>query len=256
MKTLKKTLAVLLTALLTFACAGIAFAADEIPVFIDVEGISKTLYENKLNVPAGSSVLDVLKATGLSVVTEEAADGVRVVSIAGDTEKTFGGTDGWYYDIGFHDCSVPMDKKTVKHSDSIHIYYADPAVGFQKPVMELKLDDGYVRFYSDLEDVNTGEITEIPVVGTTMTVDGSYTYVTDANGKVYLPENLCENVHTYTLERYTEAGLPTILRAGGSYGFDPTLGPNLPVTSFISRVIDWFLGIFDKIVSFFKNLVK
>ena len=256
MKTLKKTLAVLLAALMAFACCVVAFAADEFPVFIDVEGISKNLYEGSVTVPAGSTVLDVLKATGLNVVTREETDGVYVVSIAGDTEKTFGGKDGWYYDIGFDAYSVPMNKQEVKHNDSIHIYYADPAVGFQKPIMETCFDEGYIRFYSEGSDPATGDRTEVPVVGATMVIDGAYTYVTDENGKVYLPENLCENVHSFTLERYTEQGLPTILRAFGNYGFDPTLGPNLPVSSFLSRVFDWFMNIIHKIGEFFRGLIK
>ena len=247
MKKMRNTLAVLLTALLVFACALPAFAAKDMLVFLSVDGISETLYEGSMTVPAGASVLDALKATGLEVVTAEGADGLRVVSIAGDAEKTFGGADGWYYDIGFDDCTVPMDKKAVQATDSIHIYYADLTVGFQKPVMDPALDKGYIRFYS-------GENT--PVAGATMVIDGTYTFVTDADGIVYLPEELCENVHSYTLERYTAQGLPTILRAGGNYGFDPTLGPNLPVASFLSRVIDWFYSLFDKIAAFFRGLVK
>lgn len=258
MKAFKKTLSILLALLIAFTCASVAFAAKDILVFVTVDGIKKTLYDSELTVRAGSSVLDVLKAAGLDVVVQQTEDGARIVSIEGDTEKTFGGSDGWYYDLWPEEtyCSTPVDKKQVENGDCIEVYYADRAVGFQKPIFHEQLNEGFIYLYSNETDPATGEETQVPVVGATMVIDGTHTFVSDENGKVYLPAELCENVHTMTLERYAENDLPTLLRAEGEIGFDPTLGPNLPVGSFLIRLGNWFGSIIDRIVAFFKGLFK
>jgi len=253
---MKKSISIFLTLLLLVFCAVPAFAASSIPVVLCVEGISKTLYTGWLDVPKGSTVLDVLKASGLPVETAEDETGIRVVSIAGEREKTFGGTDGWYCTIGFENDLVAMDKTIVEYDDSIDIFYVDPAVGFQDVTYSDRSNEGYIEFYSSHWSAETETETYTPVVGATVVVDGQYTFVTNENGRVNLPEALLSGEHSFTIDRTTPEGLPTIVRGEGTFGYDPTKGPNLPVANFLSRVIDWFYGIFDRIKAFFKGLFK
>ena len=265
MKMFKKSLSILLALVMALSFMSVAFAARDIQVFVTIEGINKTLYSGKkVLVPLKSTVYDVLAASGIDIVFGENEDGSKyIISIDGETEKSFGETDGWIYYYNGLKTDLTIDQRKVKFDDKIYIYYADPdGVGFQDPIRSDHLEEGYINFYSEEAaiDEETGEeiTVEVPVAGAIMVVDGEYTFVTDEEGNVYLPEELLTGVHKYTLDRHSENGCPTIIRTySGKFGSNPDSGSSSSSDSGLSIIekIKIFLSYFkERVKAYFINL--
>ena len=266
MKFLKKSLSVLLALVMCVTCMSVCASAawwnsKTMDAHIIVEGISKTLYDEWIEVSKTATVLEALTATGLSFETKETEYGLYVTSIEGDEEKTFGGWDGWIFELDGEICEESVDKARLSFDDGIYVvifYYGDPygSHGMQYPNVQQDID-GVITVTSEdtVKNWETGEsVTTVnPVVGATVSFDdGTVVLITDSEGKVYIPEELKDGFHTYTIERYAEDGCPTVLRSTYEYG---ALGqPSVPIPDFIYKIILWFESVFAKLKEFFSGL--
>lgn len=267
MKNLKKTLSVLLAALMILSLFAMsAFAAGKITVTLRIEGIKACLYYGKVTLDNGSSVLDVLKqadkdSTALTVTVVDSQYGPYVSAINNESEKTFKGFDGWLYRVNGTEPQLSAAKEKVNAGDSVVFYYGDPyGVGMQYPVINTEnLKEGKISFTSmdTTYDENWNPIVkENPVTGYTLTwgyENGkTVTLTPDENGVCTVPEEYRTNeAHCVQIERYAANGCPSVLR----YAPDFTVGEKTTANilyELIARIKDFF----NKVVEFFKNIFK
>ncbi|MCR5783223.1 MAG: DUF4430 domain-containing protein [Clostridia bacterium] len=227
---------------------------------VRVEGISKTFYDDSFNISRDATVLDALRETGLDVVVKESQYGLYVSSIEGNTEKTFGGWDGWLFELNGEELQTSVDQAKIGDNVNLLVYYGDPyGVGMEYPYAEIRTYEGYITVLnmkfddSEFESGNQPEPT--PIVGATVTFDDGTVLTTDSEGKVYLTDELKgDKVYFFTIEKYAENGLPIVLRTHGWYSckvespLDPVWSA---VFDFFFRMHDWFTNLFQKIAAVF-----
>ncbi len=215
-----------LVLLLGFAAGSYpAEAADTAVVSLRIEGKTETLYYNsELTVEAGSGltlrrVIDAAKSRGDGPEITLANDGApRIVGVGTLREHSSGGNadDRWLVRVNGTAAAADPDGVPVRAGDDIVIYYADPA-RIQYPRVDLSrmITSGIVRF----TDENAAE----PIAGAAVVWDGMH-YTTDDNGEVIIDSTGAGVLHTVSIERYDESGLPTVLRlppdCAVRYGFD------------------------------------
>ncbi|MGN1195934.1 MAG: DUF4430 domain-containing protein [Acutalibacteraceae bacterium] len=262
MKTFKKTLSVILCAVMLLCCmASLAFAAgDNATVKLRIEGIESCLYYADVTVKNGSTAYDVLKTAdeNSNDITVTAYDSVYGKYIAGIND-IFAGSytsdqwDGWLYRVNSVEPEVSADSFTVSDGDSIVFYYGDPYnTGMQYPTAKTdKLSDGKLYFTSldTVYDENWNAITkEVVVTGYTLIWgwgDGQTMEITpDENGICTIPDVvLTDGEHSVQIVRNDSAtGLPTVLRFAPDY----TVTVKEP-TSFFAKIFSFFQKIFNAI---------
>ncbi len=259
---MKKTLSIIMAALMLFAMASFAFAEDaQTDLKVEIEGIKKTLFNGTVTVSKSASVLDVVYETGLDVVAEDSSYGGKYISsIGGDAAGTFGGWDGWLFELDGVESYLSVDQATVGDSSFLLFYYGDPygEAGMQRPQADEHISDGYITFTSadTVTDWTTGESTTTvnPVADATVTFSDGTVLKTDETGKVNLKYKLQKaGNYTYTVEKYAESGLPLVLRTTGSYSVEGPDSFGLKVNVFFEAVKDWFNNIFQKIAALFNR---
>ena len=274
MKLFKKTLCVLLAALLLGCTALTALADDaETIVCVRVEGITECLYYGVVTVPAGATALDALKAaeaedeTLTLTVTESEGYGAYLLAINGlyAGSQTTKGWDGWMFRVNDEAISVGIDAYVVENGDDVVVYYSDEYGDTGMMYPEINLDDlleGKVSFTSPVTeyDPETWEptVTEAPVLGYTLIWDG-VRITPDENGVATLTaKQIAEGDHTVQIERYAENGLPSVLRFAPGFTVsicgddEPTDEPGDGQTD----EQDQPQGFFAKLIAFFKNLFR
>lgn len=275
MKLFKKTLCVLLAALLLGCTALTALAAEdeEYNVLLRVEGITDCLYYDFVTVPAGATALDALKAADaasddLTLTVTDSEYGAYLAAINGlyAGSKTTKGWDGWMFRVNDEAVSVGIDAYTVNNGDSVVVYYSDEYGDTGMLYPEINLDglmEGKISFTSAQTeyDPETWEPTvkQVPVTGYTLIWDGEK-IIADEEGVAHLTEaQIADGDHSVQIERYAENGLPTVLRFAPDYGVtigsaeDPDDSQDQPQGLF-ARIIAFFRNLFQKIAAFFGKL--
>ena len=263
MKFFKKSLSIFLATLMIFAVLSCSASALErkTEIHVQVEGITKTLFDDSIKISKKATVLDALSATGLDLVVTDSEYGKYITSIEGEAAGTFGGWDGWLYELNGVELSVSVDQAEIGDSFNLLAYYGDPyGVGMQYPVANQRVSEGYITFTSTdtVTNWDTGEsvTSENPVVGATVTFDDGTVLTTDSEGKIYLTEELMQKgVHFYKIEKYAENGLPVVLRTEGWYAVNPGApeGAVLNIIEFFAKIYNWFVNLFQKIIGIFKG---
>ena len=262
MKTLKKTLSVVLCAIMLLSCmASLAFAAgDSITVKLRIEGIESCLYYEDVTVKKGASAYDVLKAAddssdSITVTAYDSTYGKYIAEINGIKAGSYTADqwDGWLYRVNNTEPEVAAGSYTVSDKDSLVFYYGDPYnTGMQYPTAKTdKLSDGKLYFTSldTVYDENwNAETKEVAVTGYTLIWgwgDGQTMELTpDENGICTIPDVvLTDGEHSVQIIRTDSAtGLPTVLRFAPDY----TVKVNEP-TSFFAKLFSFFQKIFNAI---------
>lgn len=246
MKVKKILCSALAAALAVSAFSFSAFAAEEkqMSVTVRIEGISKNLYYDTVEVPYTGDSLTVQNA--LMYVDEKSDDititGVEngwITAVNDDKQATFGGWDGWLYTVnGVSPIDTVNDHK-LSDGDSIVLYYGDPyGVGMQYPELDAsKISEGILTFTSKdtTYDADYNPIvTTNPVEGATVewsTDDGNVSYTTDKNGSISIEDKyLTEGNHSIAINKVSENGIPLVLR------FAPDYEVNVPAKSVESSV--------------------
>ena len=271
MKLFKKTLSVLLAALLLGCTALVAFAADgDVTVSLRVEGLDKCLLYQDVTVPAGSTAYDVLKTAAdstdtLTLTATESEYGVYLAAINGlyAGSLTQKGWDGWMFRVNDKAVSVGMDAYEVKANDAVVVYYSDEYgdYGMLYPVLdESGLADGKVAFTATVTEYDpvTWEPTEkeVAVTGYTLTWDGEK-ITPDENGVATLSfGQLIGTEHSVQIERYAELKdadgkvtlLPTVLR------YAPDYTVKVSAANPLVKILTFFKDLFQKIAAAFNGL--
>ena len=259
MKTFKRTLSVLLAALL-LCCAALPAFAGEILVCIRVEGLDKCLFYGCVPVEDGATALDALKAAAaadetLTLNVTESEYGAYLLAIndlyAGS--QTTKGWEGWMYRVNDEAISVGIDQYTVKADDRVVVYYSDEygETGMLYPVPDTSaLADGKLSFTATVTEYDEDWVPtekQVAVTGATLTWDGAE-YTPDENGVYTIPfMKLLGTDHSVQLERYAENGLPTVLR----YAPDYTL--QVEHTNFFAKILTFFVDLFAKVQALFAR---
>lgn len=205
-----------------------AFADNEkqMSVTVRIEGISKNLYYNTVDIPYTGENLTVQNA--LMYVDQQSDDititGVEngwITAVNDEKQASFGGWDGWLYTVNGVSPTDTVNDHMLSDGDSVVLYYGDPyGVGMQYPEIDTsKITDGILTFTSkDTSydaDYNPTVVTN-PVKDAKVelgTEDGSVSYTTDENGSINIDDKyLTEGNHSISINKVSENGLPLVLR--------------------------------------------
>lgn len=205
-----------------------AFADNEkqMSVTVRIEGISKNLYYNTVDIPYTGENLTVQNA--LMYVDQQSDDititGVEngwITAVNDEKQASFGGWDGWLYTVNGVSPTDTVNDHMLSDGDSIVLYYGDPyGIGMQYPEIDTsKITDGILTFTSkDTSydaDYNPTVVTN-PVKDAKVelgTEDGSISYTTDENGSINIDDKyLTEGNHSISISKVSENGLPLVLR--------------------------------------------
>ncbi len=223
---------ILCSALAGVIAAGVfsisAFADNEkqMSVTVRIEGISKNLYYNTVDIPYTGENLTVQNA--LMYVDQQSDDititGVEngwITAVNDEKQASFGGWDGWLYTVNGISPTDTVNDHMLSDGDSVVLYYGDPyGVGMQYPEIDTsKITDGILTFTSkDTSydaDYNPTVVTN-PVKDAKVelgTEDGSVSYTTDENGSINIDDKyLTEGNHSISISKVSENGLPLVLR--------------------------------------------
>lgn len=206
-----------------------AYPSASMNISIRIEGISANLYEDALSVPYSGTLtvkqaLEYLDANS-AAISVTGLDISYVTVVNGEAAGTFGGWDGWLYQVNGADPGVGIDACALHDGDSILLYYGDPfGAGMQYPdVDSSRIAEGILKFTSQDTDYATTPPTVAthPIVGATVTwyyEGATATYVTDANGEVVIPAGQRGiGSHRIQIEKYGSTAvsgkyLPLVLR--------------------------------------------
>ena len=259
MKMFKKTLSIMLVAMMLISSFALCSFAADTTVSLRIEGIDKCLFYGEVTAKADSTVLDVIKAAdeadeSLTATIIDSDYGPYLVDINGIVAGTYTNMmwDGWSYMVDGTSPDVGVSAYKVEDGDVIVMYYGDPwNTGMQYPVINTeKLSDGIISFTSTdtVYDENWNAVTkEMPVTGYTLTwgYNGKTVEITpDENGVCKIPyKYLTIGEHTVQIEKYDEkTTLPTVLR------FAPDFSVKI---SLFDGIIAFIKMIFEAITSLF-----
>lgn len=210
-----------------------AFADDEkqMSVTVRIEGISKNLYYDTVEVPYTGDNLTVQNA--LMYVDEKNDDitisGVEsgwITAVNDDKQATFGGWDGWLYTVNGVSPTDTVNNYNLSEGDSVVLYYGDPyGVGMQYPEVDAsKISEGILTFTSQDTTYDADynpSISTNPVTDATVewgTDNGTVSYTTDENGSINIEDKyLTEGKHSLSISKLSENGIPLVLRLAPDY---------------------------------------
>ena len=246
---MKKFLALLLSVLMVGSVA--AFAADDVmPIAADpaaaetpktpetpetpevqlrIEGAEKTLLEAIVELDENDTALTVLEralaAAKLTCTVKDSQYGGKYVSeIAGETEATFGGYDGWLYYVNGVAPTDTMDVHALADGDVLLLVYGNYDILNAIVTSSRKGAAAYVTAEVTTYDAEGNATTTVqPVAGVTVAVEGGETYVTDEKGVAALNEtDSAKEAVTVSVSKYAENKLPLIIRGTGTLSLLPT----------------------------------
>lgn len=248
---MKKFLALLLSVLMVGSVA--AFAADDVmpiaadpataepvdvatdtaetpEVLLRIEGAEKTLLEAIVELDENDTALTVLEraiaAAGLTYTVTDGKYGKYVSEIAGETEATFGGYDGWLYYVNGVAPQVTIDKTEMADGDVLLLVYGNYDILNAIVTSSRKGAAAYITVTAEVTtyDADWNATTTVqPVAGVTVAVEGGETYVTDEKGVAALNEtDSAKEAVTVSVSKYAENKLPLIIRGTGTLSLLPT----------------------------------
>lgn len=271
MKTIKKSLSVILAILMMFTVSAVAFAAEgDVTVKLRIEGIKENWYYEDVTVSADATVADVLEkadagSESLSIEIKQGEYGPYVTEINGlvagtQTEKRW---DGWNYIVNDVAPEVGIADTKVNNNDVIVVYYADGANPVQFPEINLdKINQGKISFTSKdtvYDEEWNSTVVENPVKDYTVTWnDHGHTVILypDENGVCTIPaNNNTKGEHSLQIEKYDErTGMPLVLR------FEPDFTVNVKnPENFVAKLASFFYMILDivmNVMNSIKNLIS
>ncbi len=198
-------------------------ATTEITAHVRIEGIDKMLYNSDVTV----KVAEGEKATAKSVLmaadeqSEEltivGADANYITEVNGVKAATYGGWDGWMYQVNGTAAPVGIDAYEIAAGDSIVLYYSDEyGIGMDYPVMNTeKLAEKKISFTSTKTTYDAegkASTAEVKVADMNVTIAGE-TFKTDANGEITLSDAAMKALPAeISIAKYAENGCPLVLR--------------------------------------------
>ena len=223
---MKKIISIILAAMLLVSCFAVtAGAADKQSVSVRIEGITKTLFDGNVDVELvdDTTVKDVLTAlnTENKDITITGIDDNYITDINVETAGTFGGYDGWYYQVNDKAAEVGINDCKITASDSIVLYYG--GYPCQVPVADLSnAKSGIIKItsYDASYDENwNATYAWTPVVDATVTLN-TKKYTTDKDGVVtFNPDDFSGKV-TVQISKSDASGAPAVCRFSSNCSFE------------------------------------
>lgn len=227
--------------------------AEKIEVSIRVEGLEKTLADNEIKVDASSTVKDILDAAALDVTyTAEGA----VASVKGESTVT---SSLWQYAVDGVIMSESVSSYKVEKDAEIILFNATAdAVLPSFDAEEIEIS-GVITFVGTDK---TGA--KAPIANATVkweTKSGFVSYITDKDGKVYLPQDvLTEGDHTVEISKTNAYNVPTVVRfdAGTEVEVEELEDNAGEVKTLFEEIYDFFYSILKGVVevwTFYINAI-
>ena len=199
-------------------------------VQVRIEGAEKTLLEAIVELDENDTALTVLDraiaAAGLTYTVTDGQYGKYISEIAGETEATFGGYDGWLYYVNGVAPQVTIDKTEMADGDILLLVYGNYDI---LNAIVTSSRQGAAAFITVTAEVTTYDAdwnattTVEPVAGVTVAIEGGETYVTDEKGVAALNEtDSAKEAVTVSVSKYAENKLPLIIRGTGTLSLLPT----------------------------------
>lgn len=231
---MKKTVILIVIAIaLVMSLALPAFAnAPSLTVKLRVEGKDENLFygdittNNSLNYNILSILMladnqsDKMNIEGLAYGYVTAINGAKI----GEGESGLA-----TYSLRVNGEYVPFSEAAtypLENGDEILLYYGDEfGKGFMFPIVDTKkLHQGYIKFTCEMPAEDGEGVTTQNIIGATVTWycdEVPFTYVTDAQGGIYVEKNaLTGGAHKVSLELKDENGIPMLLRLTPDYKID------------------------------------
>ena len=195
----------------------------EVSAHVRIEGIDKMMYNNDVTVSvaegAKATVKDVLM--GLDAQTDDitivGADSNYITEVNGVKAATYGGWDGWMYQVNGTAAPVGIEAYEIAAGDSIVLYYSDEyGVGMDYPIMNTeKIADKKLSFTSmktTYDAEGKASTAEVKVTGMDVTIGGE-TFKTDENGEITLSDAVMAKLPAeISISKYADNGCPLVLR--------------------------------------------
>lgn len=192
-------------------------AEDEKTLTIRVEGIGQNiLYDKSFTAKSDSegklTALDALEQALNSANIAYTVSGGYITSINGETAGSFGGWDGWLYEVNDTSPSVGMSDYKVENKDNLVIFYGDTSTAYPLITSSQTRDALSLTFRYDGYDENWNPV-NLPLCGATVTLNGN-TYTTDENGKITIPitDDMRGRSFAFSISKTAANGLPLAVR--------------------------------------------
>ncbi len=226
---MKKLIALILcTLLLGSMCTA---AAEELliimapTVSVRIEDMDKNLFCGAVDYKPGMTALDAALAAidqaGLEATTSVSPYGGMYISAIGTRQEgAFGGYEGWMYYVNGESPMYSIANCPMEPGQQLLVAYADMSV--LQPLVEAAWVKGRLQVTVSADvtayDENwNATVTRQPIVGATVTVDGT-ALTTDEAGAVTVPaESAAKEAVSLQVEQYGEEGLPLVLRLDPSF---------------------------------------
>ncbi len=198
-------------------------ATTDLTAHVRIEGIDKMLYNSDVTV----KVKEGEKATAKSVLmaADEQSDALTIVGadtnyiteVNGVKAATYGGWDGWMYQVNGTAAPVGIEAYEIAAGDSIVLYYSDEfGIGMDYPVLNVdKIAEKKISFTSvktTYDAEGKASTAEVKVTDMDVTIGGE-TYKTDANGEIALSDAVMAKLPAeIAISKYAENGCPLVLR--------------------------------------------
>lgn len=205
-------------------------ASDAVSVYVRVEGINSTITEGE---SSGTTVYEaltnLLDKKSIDYVLTQGAYGPYISSIAGLTEASFGGYDGWMYVI--KNGSVISDYMDLQDGCEVTFYYG--AYGTTYSPNSIKFDPEVPKANEEFTltvansslDWTTNQEVVTPLKDIIVSIDGKQ-YTTDDNGQIKL--SLDNGTHTYEFADNNDANtIPTVIKSKGTFITDGVNKPQI-----------------------------
>ena len=188
---------------------------------VRIEGSSVNVLDTSVTVKCYEpNVLDAIKValdlTEIPYIIEGSEYGAYIKSINGETEKKFGGWNGWLVALNGEPMSVSADAQELTEDDEILVYYGMFAPGTLIPEYTLSTDtfkedrSFTVTVTGTYFDYALSEEVTVPIEGATVEIGGQL-FTTNSEGKanVYSSTSGTKTVKIY---KENESSYPSIVR--------------------------------------------
>ncbi len=224
------TALVMMVAALTVSASA---KSAEKTVSVRIEGLTSNIYYDTVTTTT-DNVADLLnqinsEVDSVDITIQDGSYGAYVVAVNEETEACKGGYEGWMFTVNGKVSDYGISETKIKDNDTVCLYFADPfGAGFQYPEVDITdVNEGILVFTSEdteydenyNETVKTNPVEAAKI--TWYTDDTSITLTTDASGKINIPEKYLTNgSHKITIEKYSENGVPQVLRFAPDYAVE------------------------------------
>jgi len=190
---------------------------NEKTITVRVEGAKQNIYYGKsFTVKVDSdkepTALDALQQVLDTAKIPYALNGGYLTTIGGETAGSYGGWDGWMFEVNDVSPSVGMDTYKVQNNDDLVVYYGDTSTAYPHIKATQTRNAITLTCRYDGYDENWNPV-NLPLSSATITLNGR-SYTTDENGvaTIAVTDDMRGNSYVLGISKTAESGLPQVVR--------------------------------------------